>query len=212
MTAVALLNAKADPYLVSDAMLSRHSSRPFEDRMIWVPARGTVSAIQKTGDNGWTISAFMRKTIYLPKNGGIIAWAGDLPKAKRFFEHLSSRYSNQCAYGIEDRITEEDIKRAFHQATNGLSLKGDLTLVCCITDGLCINSFTIPKRDAIQTTHYGECYCVGSGASCLTETIIRADKHPKSHLGLIREYPNRVSYDRAVSGFPLLEEFVTPFG
>jgi len=31
-------------------------------------------------------------------------------------------------------------------------------------------------------------------------------------LGLIREYPNRVSYDRAVSGFPLLEEFVTPFG
>ena len=31
-------------------------------------------------------------------------------------------------------------------------------------------------------------------------------------LGLIREYPNRVSYGRAVSGFPLLEEFVTPFG
>ncbi len=31
-------------------------------------------------------------------------------------------------------------------------------------------------------------------------------------LGLIREYPNRVSCDRPVSGFPLLEEFVTPFG
>ncbi len=30
--------------------------------------------------------------------------------------------------------------------------------------------------------------------------------------GLIREYPNRVSCDRPVSGFPLLEEFVTPFG
>jgi len=31
-------------------------------------------------------------------------------------------------------------------------------------------------------------------------------------LGLIREYPNRVACDGAVSGFSLLEEFVTPFG
>ncbi len=31
-------------------------------------------------------------------------------------------------------------------------------------------------------------------------------------LGPIREYPNRVLCDRPVSGFPLLEEFVTPFG
>lgn len=31
-------------------------------------------------------------------------------------------------------------------------------------------------------------------------------------LGFIREYPNRVACDWPVSGFPLLEEFVTPFG
>ena len=31
-------------------------------------------------------------------------------------------------------------------------------------------------------------------------------------LGLIRKYPNRVACDRPVCGFPLLEEFVIPFG
>jgi len=86
---------------------------------------------------------------------------------------------------------------------------------------LCANIATLGLRQAI-TLYSGAVLdgwhryqaCLQTGVEPRYETFEGDDVGARRFLvlGLIREYPNRVSYDRAVSGFPLLEEFVAPFG
>lgn len=180
MTAIALLNIYKEPHLISDSMLSQHKNQIPSERKIWVPARGYIDSVQQDGPEGWRISAFARKTIYLPNGAGLFAWSGILPHAHIFWKFLSEKFLSLSGYDPAAKLCYADLEKVFYDTKIEITREhGNLQLhivgYCC--DGNDVTPFAFNKYKELCTKNYGICWIIGSGRDCIETAIKLKDEY-----------------------------------
>ena len=195
MTAIALLNAGGEPYLVADTLLSAEGRDPREVKRIWLPALGSVPTEWVGHDGPWHISCLARKTFALPNNSGVLAFSGFCSPAFRFWDRLSDTWNQISSYDPLARINRGTLERILHQ------MPEDAAKFCLL--GILIDesghreAFVHNKHVRFETEQFGTCYAAGSGAEMIVEIAERLDGLLTRSGGWPSSYPISATEDLA---------------
>lgn len=168
MTAIAILNAYADPHLLADTLISRDGVDDRSEQTVWLPSLGTISTAMPQNRH---IRRLGRKSITLPHGGGILAYAGEVHRAHEFWAEFSRRILNINAYD-ETRHIDRAMLEAILQSMNvpKLSILGVLNGA-----GGSQDIFEYGGALTVETQNYGKCLFAGSGADFLLDLVLKAD-------------------------------------
>ncbi|MBM7322706.1 hypothetical protein JS562_06145 [Agrobacterium sp. S2] len=168
MTAIAILNAYADPHLLADTLISRDGVDDRADQTVWLPSLGTISTALTQNRH---IRRLGRKSITLPHGGGMLAYAGEVPRAHEFWAEFSERIQNNNAYD-ETRRIDRAMLEVILQSMNvpQLSILGVLNDPKGSQD-----IFEYGGALTVETQNYGKCLFAGSGAEFLLDLVLKAD-------------------------------------
>jgi len=169
LTAIAILNAFADPHLLADTLISRAEADDRADQTVWLPSLGTIQTA--LAENNRHIRRLGRKSITLPHGGGMLAYAGEIPRAREFWAEFSERIENLNAYD-ETRRIDRVMLEAILQSMNvpQLSILGVLNDYNGQQD-----IFEYGGAVTAETQNYGRCLFAGSGAEFLLDLVLTAD-------------------------------------
>ncbi|KJZ63652.1 hypothetical protein [Pseudomonas fluorescens] len=181
MTAIALLNADNEPYIVSDSLITAEGPDPDKNKSVWLPAQGQIKSewIEVDQPDANTIKIFHitrlgRKCFTLPDNTGILAFADSCEAAYSFWDKLSDKINTNKSY---DNLSRPSLN-TLHDTISGLGNDAHkFSLLGILIDE---NSRRVPfiHNPTIQLTtkNFGTCYICGTGASQLAEIIKAKDQ------------------------------------
>lgn len=181
MTAIALLNAATDPYLLSDSLITAEGADPAEYKKIWLPALGLISSewTEKNpatleDERPWHITRMGRKFFTLDDNAGILAFSGSCPTAYIFWKKYQNKLKEKQLYDTNYRTTCDilyDTLSEMGLEQNKFSLLGVL-----IDKNATKTPFIHNAAKQLTTKKFGDCYASGSGAKQIMELIEKRDQ------------------------------------
>ncbi|MCL5227258.1 hypothetical protein [Pseudomonas nunensis] len=181
MTAIALINAEVEPYLISDSLITALGPSPDNEKSIWIPALGTIksewldlSPKNTNKEKTWHITRLGRKCFTLPDNTGMLAFADDCQAAYSFWDKLSDKINTNKSYDELFKVTlntlHSTISEIEHEATK-FSLLGIV-----IDENSQRTPFVHNPTVEFTTKNFGVCYASGSGAYLIMDIIKAKDK------------------------------------
>lgn len=176
MTAIALLNALADPHIVADTLLTSEGPANPGARKIWLPATGHVDRTYDSPDGVGHMVRLARKTIVLPNQSGLLAFSGLCTPGRAFWNSYSERWDTLQGYEATAKIDiaflENVLRDMGKQNRDAVSLLGVL-----VDHAGNRTPFVHSHITPLETAHFGVCYVSGSGSDLIAEIVKRADAH-----------------------------------
>lgn len=174
MTVIAIINAENDPHIIADCLLSADGEDRREKKHIWIPSLGIVQTDWQGSNGPWHVVRMGRKTIVLPNNGGLLAFAGDCRPAFEFWALLSEKYNIASRfeknYLIDSTIIDQ-VLIAMGKRSKQFHILGILN------DANGNRKPYIHKSEKeIITENFGTCYLAGSGTDLLAKLIENEDE------------------------------------
>lgn len=173
MTAIALLNAYASPFLLADTLLTSAGKDPELGRVSYLPGVGQRPSNYLTTKGDRYIQTLGRKTFVFPERSGVMAFAGDLSSAMNVWNNVSARFLNAIFADPSARINLQ----IFEDHLNGLSSEAmKISLLGITVDTAGQFHPLVHSADKFNTKNFGVCFVAGSGGDDLKETILEYDE------------------------------------
>jgi hypothetical protein len=174
MTVIAIINAETDPHIIADCLLSSDGEDHRNNKHVWIPSLGYIQTDWVGKDGPWHVVRLGRKTIVLPNNGGLLAFAGDCRPAFEFWAMLSEKFNIASAfdpdYLIDSTIIDQVLVAMEHKVK-------DFHILGVINDANGNRTpYTHRPDKEINTINFGTCYLAGSGTHLLAKLIDDEDR------------------------------------
>lgn len=180
MTVIAIINADTDPHIIADCLLSADGEDRRETRHVWIPSLGLVPTDWKGHDGPWHVVRMGRKTIVLPNNGGLLAFAGDCRPAFKFWALLSEKFNVASGFD-QNYLIDSTIIDQVLMAMGEESKKFHILGIIIDADGN-RKPYVHRLEKEIVTENIGTCYLAGSGTNLLA-SLIESEDQRFSNLG-----------------------------
>ncbi|MBU4636278.1 hypothetical protein AB4P91_08880 [Pseudomonas sp. B21128] len=188
MTVIALINPETDPHLIADCLISADGEDRRDKQLVWLPSLGLIRTGWQEPKGPWHIVRMGRKTIILPNNGGILAFAGDCKSAFEFWISLSDTINNKHGYNPDARVDSGLIDLVL--SGMGVAALKFHMLGVLIDEGGVRRPFIHNSEKIVETSNFGTCYFAGSGTNKLSAAVISEDERHSA----ISDWPwNKIS-------------------
>ncbi|QXH87700.1 hypothetical protein HU773_018770 [Pseudomonas shahriarae] len=178
MTVIALINPETDPHLIADCLISADGEDRREKQLVWLPSLGLIRTDWQEPKGSWHIVRMGRKTIILPNNGGILAFAGDCNSAFKFWIKLSDAINSTHGYNPDARVDSGLIDRVLSDM--GVTALEFHMLGILVDENGVRTPFIHNSDKMVETSSFGTCYFAGSGTIKLSAAVISEDeRHSK---------------------------------
>ncbi|WP_438867729.1 hypothetical protein [Pseudomonas sp. L1(2025)] len=174
MTVIAIINLETDPHLIADCLISADGEDPRKEKKVWLPSLGLIRTDWEGPKGPWHIVRMGRKTIMLPNNGGLLAFAGDCTAAFEFWKHLSDAINSTHGYNPNARVEAGLIERVLSDMG---ATAGKFHMLGILTDESGIRRpFVHNSEKMLETSNFGTCYFAGSGTKKLSGMLAAEDE------------------------------------
>lgn len=174
MTVIALINPETDPHLIADCLISADGEDRRDKQLVWLPSLGLIRTGWQEPKGPWHIVRMGRKTIILPNNGGILAFAGDCKSAFEFWTILSDTINSKHGYNPDARVDSRLIDLVL-SGMGAAALKFHM-LGVLIDEGGVRSPFIHNSQKIVKTSNFGTCYFAGSGTKRLSAEVTSEDE------------------------------------
>jgi hypothetical protein len=178
MTVIALINPETDPHLIADCLISADGEDRRDKKLVWLPSLGLIPTGWQEPKGSWHIVRMGRKTIILPNNGGILAFAGDCSSAFKFWIRLSDAINSTHGYNPDARVDSGLIDRTLSDM-GVTALKFHMLGILVDENGV-RSPFIHNSEKMVETSNFGTCYFAGSGTIKLSAAVISEDERHSS--------------------------------